>query len=173
MSEPFLGELRLMSFNYAPRGWAFCDGQLLAIAQNQALFALLGTTYGGNGQTTFALPDLRGRAPMHAGPSSAGNVALGERGGAESVTLTAGQLPIHTHTLAASSDLANASVPGNALPAAKPRGGMNRYAAPGSETLMAPSSLAPAGGSQPHPNMQPFTVLTWAIALQGIFPSRD
>lgn len=173
MSSPFLGELRLMSFNFAPKGWAFCDGQLLAISQNQALFALLGTTYGGNGQTTFALPDLRGRAPMHAATSFAGSVVLGEAGGAESVTLSASQLPAHTHALAASSDLANASVPGGALPAAKPRGGMNRYAAGGGDTVMAPSSLASAGGSQPHPNLQPFTVLTWAIALQGIFPSRD
>ncbi len=169
MSTPFLGELKLMSFNFPPKGWALCNGQLLPINQNQALFALLGTTYGGNGQTNFALPDLRARAPLHSGAG----VTLGEKAGQENVTLTPGQLPVHTHTLTGTSELANASVPGGAVPAAKPRGGINRYAPAGNDAVMAASSLASAGGGQPHPNMQPFTVLSWVIALQGIFPSRN
>ena len=169
MSEPFIGELKLMSFGFPPKGWALCNGQLLPINQNQALFALLGTNYGGNGQTNFALPDLRGRAPLHSGAG----VNLGDKAGQETVTLTPGQLPTHTHTLTATNDLANASVPGGALPAAKPRGGINRYAPAGNDTLMGPTSLASVGGNQPHPNMQPFTVLNWVIALQGIFPSRN
>ncbi len=169
MATPFLGELKLAGFNFPPRGWAFCNGQLLPIAQNTALFSLLGTTYGGNGQTTFALPDLRGRVPVHIGSS----VTLGEQGGVENVTLTTSQLPSHSHTLAGSSDLANASAPGGALPAAKPRGGINRYSPPGSNTVMAPGSVAATGGGQPHNNMQPYLVLSWLIALEGIFPSRN
>lgn len=169
MSDPFLGELKLMSFAFAPRGWALCNGQLLPINQNQALFALLGTTYGGDGRVNFALPDLRGRAPMHLGAG----VSLGERGGAEAVALTLAQLPAHGHTLTATSDLANASAPGGAVPAAKPRGGINRYAPAGSNTAMNPGAIAARGGSQPHDNMQPYAVLNWVIALQGIFPSRN
>jgi len=170
MANPFIGELKLVSFAFPPKGWALCNGQLLPIAQNQALFSLLGTTYGGNGQTTFALPDLQGRAPLHYGGIE--NIALGQKAGAEAVTLNAGQLPAHTHTLVGSADIANASVPGGALPAPKARGGMNRYGATG-DTVMGTSSLAPTGGSQPHSNMQPYTVLNWVIALVGIFPSRN
>ncbi|MFG6430834.1 phage tail protein [Roseateles sp. LYH14W] len=170
MADPFLGELKLVSFGFAPRRWAFCHGQLLPINQNQALFSLLGTSFGGDGRVNFALPDLRGRAPLHAGLST----TLGERGGQEAVTLSAGELPAHTHTLAATNDLANASVPGGAVPAAKPRGGINRYApAGGGAAVMGSSSLAPAGGNQPHSNMQPYLAMNWVIALQGIFPSRD
>jgi microcystin-dependent protein len=169
MADAFLGELRLVSFGYPPKGWALCNGQTLPINQNQALFALLGTTYGGNGQTTFALPDLRGRAPMH----SSTTLLLGEKAGQEMVTLTAGQMPAHTHALNGTSDLANASVPSGALPAAKGRGGINRYAPAGSDTVMGSSALATAGNGQPHPNMQPYTVLNWVIAMQGIFPSRN
>lgn len=169
MSDPFLGELKLMSFAFPPKGWALCHGQLLPINQNQALFALLGTTYGGDGRVNFALPDLRGRTPLH----TAVDVPLGMKAGQEAVTLTAGQMPAHTHTLSGTSDLANASVPGGALPAAKPRGGLNRYAPVGSDTVMGPTSLASVGGSQPHANLQPYTVLNWVIALQGIFPSRN
>jgi microcystin-dependent protein len=168
--EPFLGELRLMSFSFPPKGWALCNGQTLLIAQNQALFALLGTTYGGNGQTTFRLPDLRGRSALHWN----GSLPLGVTGGQEAVTLSAAQMPAHTHTLIATSDLATASVPGGAVPATKGRGGINRYAPAGaSDTVMDSSALAMNAGGQPHPNMQPFAVLSWAIALQGIFPSRD
>ena len=169
MATPFLGELKLAAFNFAPIGWAFCDGQILPISQNTALFALLGTTYGGNGQTTFALPDLRGRAPVHIG----NNVQLGEVGGVEAVTLGLGELPAHGHALSGTTDLANASAPGGALPAAKPRGGLNRYAPAGSDTVMAPGSVTLAGGDQPHDNMQPYLVLSWLIALEGIFPSRN
>ena len=169
MSTPFLGELKLMSFNFPPKGWALCNGQLLPINQNQALFSLLGTTYGGDGRVNFALPDLRGRAPLHSGAG----VSLGEKAGQEAVTLTPGQLPAHTHTLTATGDLANASVPGGAVPAAKPRGGMNRYAPAGNDAVMAATSLASTGAGQPHPNLQPFTVLSWVIAMQGIFPSRN
>lgn len=171
MANPFLGELKLIGFTFAPKGWVFCNGQLLPIAQNQALFSLLGTTYGGDGRVTFALPDLRGRAPLHYGGSEA--IALGQRAGATAVTLSAAQLPAHTHALTATSDLANASVPGGAVPAAKPRGGMNRYAPVGSDTVMGPSALEPAGGSQPHNNLQPSLVMNWVIALVGIFPSRN
>ncbi|MBV8037265.1 phage tail protein [Roseateles sp.] len=171
MANPFLGELKLIGFNFAPKGWAFCNGQLLAIAQNQALFSLLGTTYGGDGRVNFALPDLRGRAPLHYGGSD--GIVLGQRGGASTVTLTASQLPAHAHALLATSDLANASVPGGAVPAAKPRGGMNRFAPVGSDTVMGASSLAPAGGSQPHANMQPSLTMNWVISLVGIFPSRN
>lgn len=169
MSDPFLGELKLASFNFAPKGWAQCNGQLMPINQNQALFALLGTTYGGNGTTNFALPNLQGRAPLHRG----NGVVLGQMAGAETVTLNSSQLPTHTHTLTASADIANASVPAGALPAAKPRGGMNRYALDGNDTVMGASSLTSIGGSQPHQNMQPYTVLMWIIALQGIFPSQN
>jgi microcystin-dependent protein len=169
MSEPFLGELKLVSFNFPPKGWAMCNGQLMPINQNQALFSLLGTTYGGDGRVTFALPDLQGRAPLHQG----GGVVLGQSAGAETVTLNSSQLPTHTHTLAASADIANASVPGGALPAAKPRGGMNRYAPVGSDTVMGASSLNSIGGSQPHSNMQPYMVLMWIVALQGIFPTQN
>ncbi len=169
MSDPFLGELKLMSFAFAPKGWALCNGQILPINQNQALFSLLGTTYGGNGQTTFALPDLRGRTPLHSSTS----VALGQMTGQEGVTLTSGQMPAHNHMLNGTSDLANASVPGGALPAAKGRGGITRYAPAGGNTVMGTSSLASTGNTQPHPNMQPYAVLSWAIALVGIFPSRN
>lgn len=168
MSEPFLGEIRMTSFQYPPRGWARCDGQVLAISQNQALFALLGTNYGGNGITTFALPDLRGRSPMHAG---AGRL-LAERGGAQSHTLTHAELPAHTHRLNASADVATTHLPGAALPAARPRSGVNRYAPAGSGNVeMHPGTLAPAGGAQPHDNMPPFLALSFVIAMQGIFPS--
>jgi microcystin-dependent protein len=169
MSDQFIGELRLMSFANPPKGWAPCNGQTLPIQQNQALFSLLGTTYGGNGVTTFQLPDLRGRSPLH----SSSELPLGVSGGQEAVTLNTSQIPSHTHTLVATSELANASVPGNAVPAAKGRGGMDRYAAAGSAAAMDPGTIANNAGGQPHPNMQPFQVLSWAIALVGIFPSRD
>jgi len=170
MSEAFFGEIRLVSFNFAPRGWAQCNGQLLPIQQNPALFSLLGIFYGGDGIRTFALPDLRGRTSMHVGPAS----VQGQQGGAENVTLNAGQLPAHAHRLNGTSDLANANVPGLALPAAKGRGGANRYSAAGSSNvLMDPSSVSPVGGNQAHNNMQPYLVMNYLIALQGIFPSQN
>ena len=166
--DPFLGEIKIVGFGFAPRGWALCNGQLLPIDQNQALFAILGTTYGGNGQTTFALPNLQGRAPVHPGQS----VTLGQSGGKEAHTLSGGELATHQHAFQASADFANANTPGNAAPAAKPRGGVNIYApAASSVTPLNPQAIGAAGGSQPHENMQPFMALNFIIALQGIFPS--
>ena len=170
MAEPFLGEIRLVSFGFAAKGWAQCNGQLLPINQNQALFALLGTFYGGDGRVNFALPNLQGRTPMHVGPSS----TQGQAAGLQAVTLTQDQLPAHVHQLNGTSDLANASVPGQALPAAKGRGGANHYSgAGGSNVSMQPSSIGVAGSNQPHDNMQPHLVMNYLIAMQGIFPSRD
>ncbi|KGM40535.1 tail collar protein [Aquabacterium sp. NJ1] len=170
MGTPFLGEIRQTSFGFAPKGWALCNGQLLPISQNQALFAILGTTYGGNGQTTFALPDLRGRSPAHAG----GTMTLGESVGAEAHTLTVNEIPAHAHGLQGSTDLANNTSPEGNLLAAKGRGGKDIYA-PGASTLqpMSPQAIAPSGASQPHENMQPFLTLNFIIALTGIFPSRN
>jgi microcystin-dependent protein len=165
MSEPFLGEIKVVSFNFAPKGWALCNGQLLPISQNQALFALLGTTYGGNGQTTFALPDFRGRLPIHQG---AGHVA-GERAGTPSVTVTMQQMPAHSHTLQATAQNGATANPVNAF-----LGSVNNaYGPPASLTTLSPGTVTNAGGSQPHNNMMPFLVLNFVIALQGIFPSRN
>ena len=173
MSTSFLGELRIMAFSFPPRGWSQCNGQLLPINQNQALFSLLGTQYGGNGTTNFALPDLRGRGAVHAG-LGVGPTQMGERGGVENVTLLVQQLPQHVHTLNAVSDIANANVPGNALPAARGRGGLSMFGAAGSSnTTLSPQAVTNAGGNQPHDNMQPYGVLNFCIALQGIFPSRN
>jgi microcystin-dependent protein len=166
MSEPFLSEIKIVSFNFPPKGWALCNGQLLPINQNQALFALLGTTYGGNGQTTFALPNLRGRVPIHMSSSH----TLGEAAGTTSVTINIQQLPTHAHTANAYSQNGDQIVPtGNIL------GTVNGlYDAGGSNlvTLNA-ASLTNVGGSQPHNNMMPYLVLNFIIALQGIFPSRN
>ncbi|MBT9456159.1 MAG: phage tail protein [Burkholderiaceae bacterium] len=168
--EPFLGQISITSFNFAPKGWALCNGQLLSINQNQALFSILGTTYGGNGQTNFALPDLRGRSPAHWGEG----MALGERAGEELHTLTQAEMPMHQHAMQASRDFANASNPGLAVPAAKARGGRDIYAPPATAVSpLNPAAVGLSGGSQPHPNMQPFLTLNFVIALQGIFPSRD
>ena len=168
--DPFLGEIKVVSFGFPPRGWGLCNGQLLPISQNQALFSILGTTYGGNGQTTFALPNLQGRAPVHAGST----ITLGQSGGEETHALTQPELATHQHAFQASADFANASTPGNAAPAAKPRGGANIYAPAGSAvTPLNPQAIGTTGGSQPHENMQPFLTLNFIIALQGIFPSRN
>jgi microcystin-dependent protein len=163
--QPFMGELMLCSFNFAPKGWALCNGQSLPINQNQALFALLGTTYGGNGQTTFALPDLRGRVPIHVG----GGHPQGQSFGQEAHTLLQSEMPRHLHLLQASRLDANQPVPTNAMLA----GANNAYADPDSLTPLDPSSVANVGGSQAHENRHPFLVLNWCIALQGIFPSRN
>ncbi len=165
MSEPFLSEIRLLSFNFAPKGWALCNGQFLPINQNQALFSLLGTTYGGNGQTTFALPDLRGRLGMHEGNGH----TLGERAGTETVTINIQQLPTHLHTLNASNVNADAPIPTSNL-----LGQFNNgYRQPTNLMAMDPSSVSNTGGSQPHENRQPYLVLNYSIALQGIFPSQN
>ena len=165
MAEPFLSELRIMSFNFAPKGWALCNGQLLPINQNQALFSLLGTTYGGDGRVNFALPDLRGRTPIHVG----GGHTLGERGGEQAHTLTMSELPAHTHVLNASSSDANTSLPGNDLFA----NAANAYGPAASLTTLNSATNTNVGGSQGHDNMQPFLTLTFCIALQGIFPSPN
>ncbi len=170
MANPYVGEIRLMSFVFAPRGWAQCNGQLLPINQNQALFSILGTTYGGNGTTNFALPDLRGRVPLHFGSG----ISQGQRAGSESVTLTASQMPQHVHALQSSTDFANASVPGGALPAAKPRGGIDVYVPAGSPAVpLNPAAVANTGSNQPHENRQPFQTVNFCIALTGIFPPRN
>jgi microcystin-dependent protein len=165
MSTPFLGEIRIVAFNFAPRGWAFCNGQLLPINQNQALFSLLGTTYGGNGQTTFALPDLRGRVPFHVG----NGFTQGQQGGEENHTLAIGELPAHTHPATGSSASANAVAPSGNLWGSLSSGGY----AQAPDTTLNPASIAGVGGGQPHNNMAPYLVLNFAIALQGIFPSRS
>jgi microcystin-dependent protein len=165
MAEPFLSEIRIMSFIYAPVGWALCNGQFLPINQNQALFSLLGTTFGGNGQTTFALPDLRGRTPIHVGSGH----TLGERGGESAHTVSIGELPTHTHVLNATSNAGTALVTaGNLLAKAN----LPAYRGPDNLVAMAPSA-ANVGGSQAHLNMQPFLTLSFCIALQGIFPSPN
>ena len=169
MSTPYLGEIRLVSFNFAPNGWALCNGQLLPINQNQALFSLLGTTYGGDGRVNFALPDLRGRMPIHYGLPD----TLGARGGEQAHTLTHAELPAHTHALKANTALANATTPANALPGKKGRLGRDLFAAPANLTSLHPSSVTAAGGSQAHENMQPFLGLNFAIALVGVFPSHN
>jgi microcystin-dependent protein len=168
VSDPFLAQVMIFAGNFAPRGWAFCSGQVLPIAQNTALFSLLGTTYGGNGQTTFALPDLRGRVPMHSGQGPGlTNRVLGEAGGSETVTLLATQIPQHGHTANASSEDSTSSKPDGAVPA-----GNGAYAA-ASDTTMSPAFISGGGGNQPHNNVQPFLVLNYVIALEGIFPSRN
>jgi microcystin-dependent protein len=165
MAEPFLAEIRIMSFSFAPKGWALCDGQLLPINQNQPLFALLGTTFGGNGQTNFALPDYRGRVPVHVG----GGHNLGERGGEQSHILSQTELPVHTHALQATSAGATTANPAGALLASA----SGSYGAPKVTTSLLPASLTSVGGSQAHTNMQPYLTLSFCIAIQGIFPSPN
>ena len=166
MAEPFLSEIRIMSFGFAPRGWALCNGQLLPINQNQALFSLLGTTFGGNGQTNFALPNSQGRTPIHVG----GGHSLGQQGGEQAHTLTLSEMPTHTHLVQGSS----AGTGGNVSPNGRfPGGGNNAYHSPASLTTLDPGTVTTVGGSQPHQNMQPFLTLSFCIALQGIFPSPN
>jgi microcystin-dependent protein len=172
-----MSEIKIMSFIYAPRGWALCNGQFLPINQNQALFSLLGTTYGGNGQTTFALPDLRGMTPIHSGQG----FILGQKGGEQSHTITQSEMPQHLHILQASTQNGNAPVPfgpaGNILAtsvsAANPPTAVPIYGPPQGLTTMNPGSVTNVGGSQAHLNMQPFLTLSFCIALQGIFPSPN
>jgi microcystin-dependent protein len=165
MAEPFLGEIRLMSFAFAPRDWALCNGQLLPINQNQALFSLLGTTFGGDGRTTFGLPDLRGRVPIHVGSGH----SLGERGGEQAHTLSIAELPTHSHVVTATTATGDTPVaPGNLL-ADSPS---QLYGPPNQLTGLHPTAVANVGGSQAHLNMQPFLTVSFCIALIGIFPSQ-
>lgn len=165
MSTPFLSEIKIVSFNFAPKGWALCNGQLLPINQNQALFSLLGTTYGGNGQTTFALPDLRGRVPVHEGSG----FTLGQRAGESAHTLNIQELPAHTHVANANNTLADQGSPLNNFWAAQD----NPAYATSPNTTMTPQAVTSVGGSQPHENRSPFLALLFVIALQGIFPSQN
>ena len=168
MAEPFLSEIRIMSFQFAPKGWAQCNGQLLPINQNQALFSLLGTTFGGDGRVNFALPDLRGRAPIHVG----GGHTLGERGGEQAHTLSVAELPTHSHIARAiSNTVADQQYPSNTTHFAS--GGSFAGFHQSSNTAMDPATVLPTGGSQTHLNMQPFLTLTVCIALQGLFPSPN
>ena len=166
MAEPFLSEIRIMSFGFPPKGWALCDGQLLPINQNQGLFSLLGTTFGGDGRVNFGLPNLQGRVPIHVGSGH----TLGERGGEQAHTLSISELPTHTHVAKATSVQATASTPATNLWLAKSTP-QNLYGAASNLQAMAPSAIANVGGSQAHLNMQPFLILNFSIALQGIFPS--
>jgi microcystin-dependent protein len=167
MAEPFLSEIRIMSFAFAPKGWATCDGQLLPINQNQALFALLGTTFGGDGRVNFALPDLRGRTPIHVGSS----LTLGERAGEQAHTLSIAELPQHVHQV----NVNTATTGGTAASGGNFLGGGNNvyHAAGGATTTLKPETISTVGGSQAHLNMQPFLTLSFCIALQGIFPSQN
>ena len=166
MAEPFLSEIRIMSFGFAPKGWALCNGQLLPINQNQALFSLLGTTFGGDGRVTFGLPSLQGRTPIHVGSGH----TLGEQGGEQAHTLSVAELPTHTHVLKGSSTPAETNAPTTSAYL----GIVNNAYGPASNLVaLSPASVTNAGGSQPHPNMQPFLTLGFCIALQGIFPSPN
>ena len=166
MSEPFLSEIKIVSFNFPPKGWALCNGQLLPINQNQALFALLGTTYGGNGQTNFALPNLRGRVPIHFGNGH----TLGEAAGSTAVTVNIQQMPTHIHAYNATNNVASATAPDSSVVVSTAPS--NNYAAPGALVAMSPT-VSSVGGSQPHNNMMPYLTLSFIIALQGIFPSQN
>lgn len=180
MSEPFLGEVRMFGGNFAPRGWAFCNGQLLSIAQNTALFSILGTTYGGDGQTTFALPNLQGRFAMHWGNAAGFSPrTIGEMSGTESVTMLTSQMPSHNHTIGANTSDGNTEAPAGAVWARAVDGSANPVSAyasglvPPVNTTMAAQAVGPTGGNQPLPVMNPFLCVTFIIALEGIFPSRS
>jgi microcystin-dependent protein len=170
MSEPFLAEVRMVGFNFAPRGWAFCDGQILPINQNQSLYSLLGTTYGGDGRTTFALPDLRGRSPIHVGRSNGGGGhLLGQKSGEETHTLTVNEMPQHRHVAQASSQTGNNPIPVDHILASA----NNLYRSPTDLTALVAGTIANVGGGQAHDNMQPYLAVNFCIALQGLFPSRN
>ena len=176
MADPFVAEIRMFPFNFAPRGWAWCDGQILAISQNTALFSLLGTTYGGNGLSTFALPDLQGSAPMHPGQGPGLSLHdLGETGGSETVTLLTSEIPIHAHQQSVSSQIGseNQVVAGGAPQLFAMGDGVNMYGTASNLVPMSDQALAPAGSNQPHNNMQPYLTLYFNIALQGVFPQRS
>ena len=172
MSEPFLAEIRIVGFNFAPRGWAFCDGQILPINQNQSLYSLLGTTYGGDGRTSFALPDLRGRTPIHVGSSNGSDHPQGQKGGEETHTLSTAEMPAHRHDFRGTSSNANSNVPTGHTFA---RSAVALYSdlASGRAAAMRSDMIASTGGGQAHDNMMPYITLNFCIALRGLFPSRN
>ena len=177
MADPFVAEIRLFGFNFPPTGWAFCNGQVMPISQNTALFSLLGTTYGGDGKSTFALPNLQGASPIHIGNAQPGSglstYDLGQMGGAETITLLQSEMPIHNHTMrAATQDDADVSIPSATSSFANAAGGSFYQNTADGQTTLAPQALTPAGGSLPHNNMQPYLVVNMCIALQGVFPPR-
>jgi microcystin-dependent protein len=173
MSDPFLAEIRIFPFNFAPRGWAFCNGQLMPISQNTALFSLLGATYGGDGKSNFALPNMQGSAPMHPGQGPGLSLHdLGETGGSDTVTLLQSEMPQHSHGLTASNRQGTDQSPINEMFAGGV-GGINLYAAPASITQLANVAVGPAGGVQPHNNLMPYLTLNFCIALQGVYPTRN
>jgi microcystin-dependent protein len=173
MADPFVAEIRIFPFTFPPKGWAFCNGQLLPLSQNTALFSLLGTTYGGDGKSTFALPDLQGSAAMHPGAGQGlSTYELGQVGGAENVTLLESEIPVHIHTLMASGEDANDDDPKDASWGVSVGVGMYQPASAGNLVNMAPQTLTPAGGSMPHNNMQPYLTFNFCIAMQGVFPPR-
>jgi len=180
MADQFLAEIRLFGFNFAPVGWAICQGQLLSISQNTALFSLIGTFYGGNGVSTFALPNLQGAVPMGQGNGSGLTPrVVGETGGEDTVTLLDTQMPSHNHTMAAIADSATAGLPAAGLAPAMGHGqgraafNIGAFTSNAPTTTLAPGSVSPSGGGEPHNNIQPSLVMNWCIALQGIFPSRS
>lgn len=171
MSSPFIGEIRIFAGNFAPVGWAFCDGSLIPISQNDALFNLIGTTYGGDGQSTFALPNLQSRVPVHQGTDSFGNTyVLGQAAGVETVTLTTNQIPVHTHAPLASSAAGNQASPANGVWAVT---GTSQYSTTAPALAMNAGALSPAGGSQPHDNMIPFLAVNFILSLFGVFPTQN
>ena len=174
MADPFVAEIRIFPFNFAPRGWAWCDGQLLPISQNTALFSLLGTYYGGNGKSNFALPDLQGNVPMFWGQGPGLSLYdLGQTSGSQTVTLLQSEIPSHSHGVMAAAQIATSAVPSVSVGPARSRG-MNLYQSNVTQNLvqMSPSAVSPAGGDQPHNNMMPFLTLYFCIALQGVYPPR-
>jgi microcystin-dependent protein len=169
--DPFVAEIRIFPFNFPPKGWAFCDGQLMPLSQNTALFSLLGTTYGGDGKSNFALPNMQGRAPMHPGQGPGLSLHdLGETGGSDTVSLLETEIPSHSHALKASNQDGTDQQPGNELFAGGI--GVAMYAPPSGMTSQSDSAIAPTGGDQPHNNMQPYLTLNFCIALQGVYPPR-
>jgi microcystin-dependent protein len=174
MSEPFIAEIIMFGGNFAPRGWAFCDGQLLAISQNTALFSLLGTTYGGDGRTTFGLPDLRGRVPIHPGTGPGlSTYRLGQKGGTETVQLNVNEIPSHTHTARGTSSRATDQDPAGNVWAKEAVGATAVYASGNADTSLHTSAIANTGGSQGHTNIQPYNCVNFIIALVGLYPSRN
>jgi microcystin-dependent protein len=172
MADPFVAEIRIFPFNFAPKGWAWCNGQLMPLSQNTALFSLLGTTYGGNGKSNFALPDLQGRAPMHPGQGPGLSLHdLGETGGSETVTLLESEIPAHSHSVSASVSDGTSQTPADEKLATGV--GIGQYAPAGSFVSLSPTALTPAGGDQPHNNLMPYLTFYFNIALQGVFPPRS